>query len=119
MTGNDSFGSYPTGGGQGQPPAGMPGQPQWVPPLGGPWGTGAPQWAPPPAPRRSRGPWIIGAVVVVVVAVVVAIVVVARQFSPAVSPAPVGIELGIAVDGRETDCAVLHARRSCRRSSHR
>ena len=82
MTGNDNFGPYPTGGGQ--PPAGPP---PWVPQAGGPWGTGAPPWAP-PAPKRSRGPWIIGAVVVVVVAVVVSIVVVARQFSPAVSPSP-------------------------------
>lgn len=79
MTGNDSFGPYPTGGGQ--PPAGVPGQPQWAPPGGGPWGPGGPQWALPPAPRRSRGPWIAGAVVIVVVAVVVAIVVGARQTS--------------------------------------
>ncbi|MFL0177115.1 sensor domain-containing protein [Mycobacterium sp. SMC-13] len=74
MTGNDSFGPYPTGGGQ--PPAGMPGPPQWAPPGGGPWGPGAP----PPARRRgSRGLLIAGAVAVVIVAIVVAIVVVTRQ----------------------------------------
>ncbi|MUL61165.1 hypothetical protein B5P44_01025 [Mycobacterium sp. CBMA 213] len=75
MTGNDSFGPHPTG--PGQPPAG---QPQWAPPVGGPWGPASPQWAPPPAPKRSRGPWIAGAVAFVVVAFVVAIVV-SRQSS--------------------------------------
>ncbi|WP_131823226.1 sensor domain-containing protein [Mycobacteroides chelonae] len=81
MTGNDSFGPHPIG----QPPAGPP---PGVPPTGAPWGSGAPQWAPPPAPKRSRGPWIVGAVVIVVVAVVVAIVVVARQSSPVAAPTP-------------------------------
>ncbi|NTY62601.1 sensor domain-containing protein [Mycolicibacterium sphagni] len=84
MTGNDGFGPYPTGGGQ--PPAA---QPQWAPPPGGgPWGPGAPPWTPTPTPKRSRGPWIAGAVVIVVVAVVVSIVVVSRQSTSVDIPTP-------------------------------